>query len=421
VKQLRVLLVGVGTVGEAIAKLAAGSAWLEKMVLADLDVERARLIQARLGGGPADAPATARFPVAFVDAGKTEMIAQLARDNEVDVVVNATDPRFVMPIFEAALAARVDYLDMAASLSEPHPDDPFRKPGLLLGARQFARQEAWKAAGRLAIVGLGMDPGLTDLFAAYARRHLFDEIDEVHVRDGGDLYIEGYAFAPVFSIWTTIEECLNPPLVWNAARGGHYTTEPFSAPEAFEFPEGVGPVECVNVEHEEVVFVPRAIPEVRRATFKYALGSEFINVLQVLHAVGLDSTAPVKVRGVEIAPRDLVAAVVPDPAQVGGRMKGRAIVGTWVIGRQNGNPREVFLYQKAVGEETWANFGLQAVAWQTGFNPVLGLELLARGEWGGAGVLVPEELDPDPYMAALDRHGIHWAVEERTPGAHTAT
>jgi saccharopine dehydrogenase-like NADP-dependent oxidoreductase len=420
-KHLRVLLVGVGTVGEAIAKLAAASPWLEKMVLADLDVERARQIQSRLGGGPVDAPATARFPVAFVDAAKAETIAQLAREAEVDVVVNATDPRFVMPIFEAALAAGVDYLDMAGSLSEPHPGEPFRKPGVTLGERQFARHEAWKAAGRLAILGLGMDPGLTDLFAVYARRHLFDEIQEVHVRDGGDLYIAGHAFAPVFSIWTTIEECLNPPLVWDTARGGHYTTEPFSAPEAFEFPEEIGPVECVNVEHEEVVFIPRGIPEVRRATFKYALGSEFINVLEVLHAVGLDSTTPVKVRGVEIAPRDLLAAMLPDPAQVGDRMKGRAMVGTWVIGRKDGAPREVFLYQKTVAEETWASFGLQAVAWQTGFNPVLGLELLARGEWGGAGVLVPEELDPDPYMAALERHGIHWAVEERSPGAHTAT
>jgi saccharopine dehydrogenase-like NADP-dependent oxidoreductase len=266
-----------------------------------------------------------------------------------------------------------------------------------------------------------MDPGLTDLFAAYAHRHLFDEIDEVHVRDGGDLYIEGYAFAPVFSIWTTIEECLNPPLIWDVSRGGHYTTEPFSAPEAFVFPEGIGPVECVNVEHEEVVLVPYGIPGVKKATFKYALGADFINVLKVLHAVGLDSTKPVTVKGMQVAPRDLVMAVTPDPARVGERMKGRAIVGTWVIGRKDGAPREVYLYQKTVGEESWADFGLQAVGWQTGFNPVLGLELLARGEWGGAGVYVPEQLDPDPYMAALDRWGIHWAIEEREPGANVPT
>ncbi len=416
-KQLKVLLVGVGTVGEAIARLSAGTAWLDRMVLADYDLERARLIQARLGGGPADAPATTRFPAAFVDAGRPELVAQLAREHGVDIVVNAADPRFVPTIFDGAFAAGVDYLDMAVSLSEPHPTHPYSKPGVKLGDYQFRKHGAWQAAGRLAVLGLGMDPGLTDLFAAYARKHLFDEIDELHVRDGGDLHIEGYAFAPVFSIWTTIEECLNPPLVWDTERGGHYTTEPFSAPESFAFPEGVGPVECVNVEHEEVVLIPRAIPGVKRASFKYALGADFINVLKVLHAVGLDSTRPVVVKGVPVAPRDLVMAVTPDPAKVGERMKGRAIVGTWAIGRRDGAPREVYLYQKTVGEESWANFGLQAVAWQTGFNPVIGLEMLARGDWGGSGVLVPEQLDPDPYMAALDRWNIHWAIEERVPGA----
>jgi saccharopine dehydrogenase (NAD+, L-lysine-forming) len=421
VKQLKVLLVGVGTVGEGIAKLTAGTPWLAKMVLADYDVERARLVQSRLGGGPAEAPATARFPVAFVDAGKPQLVAQLAREHDVDIVVNGADPRFVPTIFDGAFAAGVDYLDMAVSLSEPHPTSPFTTPGVKLGDYQFPKHDTWKDAGRLAILGLGMDPGLTDLFAGYARKHLFDQVDEVHVRDGGDLYIEGYAFAPVFSIWTTIEECLNPPIIWDAGRGGHYTTEPFSAPEAFVFPEGIGPVECVNVEHEEVVLVPRGIPDVKKVTFKYALGADFINVLKVLHAVGLDSTKPVSVKGVEVVPRDVVATLTPDPAKVGERMKGRAIVGTWVIGTKDGAAREVYLYQKTVGEESWANFGLQAVAWQTGFNPVLGLELLARGEWGGAGVYVPEQLDPDPYLAAMDRWGIHWAVEEREPGANVPT
>ncbi len=420
-KQLSVLLIGVGTVGEAIAKLSAPQPWLRTMVLADYDVERARLIQAQLGGGPSDAAATARFPVAFVDAGKPELVAQLAREHAVDLVVNAADPRFVPSIFDAAFAAGVDYLDMAVSLSEPHPSTPFEEPGVLLGAYQFPQDRRWRDAGRLAILGLGMDPGLTDVFAAYAAKHLLDEVEELHVRDGGDLYIEGYAFAPVFSIWTTIEECLNPGLVWDVARGGHRTSPPFSAPESFAFPEGIGPVECVNVEHEEVVLMPRGIPGLRKATFKYALGADFINVLRVLHAVGLDSTKPVTVKGMQVVPRDLLAAVVPDPAKVGERMKGRAIVGTWAIGRKDGRPREVYVYQKTVGEETWAGHGLQAVAFQTGFNPVIAMELLARGDWGGHGVLVPEQLDPDPYLAALDRHRIHWAVEEREPGASIPT
>ncbi len=413
-KRLKVLLVGVGTVGEAIAKVARGKPWLERMILADYDLGRAQEVRAMLGEA-----AEPTFPTAFVDAADIAGVVQLARQHDVDLVMNAADPRFVPSLFDAAFEAGTDYMDMAVSLSEPHPTDPFHQPGVLLGDYQFPKHEQWKAAGRLALLGLGMDPGLSDVFAKYAAQHLFDEIDEIHVRDGGDLFIEGYAFAPVFSIWTTIEECLNPPIIWERGRGIS-TTEPFSAPEQFVFPEGIGPVECVNVEHEEVVLVPRGV-DCRKVTFKYALGAEFIEVLKTLHKVGLDSTRPVGVKGVEVAPRDVVAAVVPDPARVGERMRGRAIVGTWLIGRKDGRPREVYLYQKAVAEETWRDHHLQAVGWQTGFNPVVGMELLAKGEWSGAGVLGPEAFDARPYLDTLDRWGIHWAVEEREPGANRPT
>ncbi|MEO8247193.1 MAG: saccharopine dehydrogenase C-terminal domain-containing protein, partial [Chloroflexota bacterium] len=241
---------------------------------------------------------------------------------------------------------------------------------------------------------------------------------EVHIRDGGDLHIPGYAFAPVFSIWTTIEECLNPPVVWQD--GGWHTTEPFSAPEAFPFPEGIGPVECVNVEHEEVLLVPRAL-DVKKVTFKYALGADFIEKLKFLHDIGLDRTEKVTVRGVEVSPRDLVAAVVPDPIGMGDKMRGRAIVGTWVIGRRDGQPRETFHYQMADAQETMERYGSQVVGWQTGFNPVIAMELIASGAWSGSGVRIPEQMDPDPYLALLDRYGIHHAVSEMEPGAHLPT
>jgi saccharopine dehydrogenase-like NADP-dependent oxidoreductase len=288
-----------------------------------------------------------------------------------------------------------------------------------LGDEQFERDEQWRSAGRLALVGMGMDPGLTDVFAKYAAKHLFDEIDEVHVRDGGDLRIEGYDFAPVFSIWTTIEECLNPPVIWERDRGW-FTTEPFSAPELFPFPEGIGPVECVNVEHEEVLLVPRWV-ETKRVSFKYALGSDFIDKLRTIHALGMDRKDRVNVKGVEVAPRDVLAAITPDPARVGDRMVGRAIVGTWVIGQKGGAPREAFLYQMADAAETLSVHGVQPVAWQTGFNPVLAMELLADGTWEGAGVLGPEAFDPDPYMSLLDHYGIHHDVAEMEPGAHKPT
>jgi saccharopine dehydrogenase (NAD+, L-lysine forming) len=400
---MRVLLVGVGTVGEAIARLAAERDWCEQLVLADYDTQRATALATSLGGGD-------RFPVERVDARDSGQIVGLARRHRSELVMNAVDPQFLMPIFEAALEAGTHYMDMAMSLSRPG--------GPKLGDEQFARADAWEASGKLALVGMGMDPGLSDVFAAHAAKHLFDEVHEVHVRDGGDLAIPGYAFAPVFSIWTTIEECLNPPVVW--ADGAWQTTEPFSAPELFPFPEGVGPVECVNVEHEEVLLVPRWLKP-RRVTFKYALGSDFIDKLRTIHALGMDRTDPVSVKGVEVAPRDVLAAITPDPATLGDRFVGRAIVGTWVIGQKDGKPREVYLYQMADAQETWRRHGLQVVGWQTGFNPVIAMELVASGAWSGAGVLGPEAFDPDPYLALLDRYGIHHAMVEMEPGAHRPT
>ncbi|HEX5040512.1 MAG TPA: saccharopine dehydrogenase C-terminal domain-containing protein [Candidatus Limnocylindria bacterium] len=408
---MRVLLIGVGTVGEAIARISARADWLETMVLADYDESRARTLADSLGDPE-------RFPAIHIDARSADAVTDAARAHRADLVMNAVDPQFVMPIFTGALEADAHYIDMAMSLSKPDPERPFERPGLKLGDEQFAMHDAWLGRGKLALVGMGMDPGLTDVFAAHAAKHDFDEIHEVHVRDGGDLEIPGFAFAPVFSIWTTIEECLNPPVIWQD--GAWHTTEPFSGPESFPFPEGIGPVECVNVEHEEVLLVPRWV-ETRTATFKYALGDDFIDKLKTIHALGMDRTDRVTVKGVEVAPRDVLAAITPDPISLGDKFRGRAIVGTWVIGTKDGAARETYAYQMADAEEIWRTTGLQVVGWQTGFNPTIAMELLATGAWSGAGVLGPEAFDPDPYLALLDLHGIHHAVVEMEPGAHRPT
>ena len=408
---MRILLVGVGTVGEAIARLSAERDWCEAMVLADYDEARARTLSDALGDAP-------RFTAARIDARDPSAITELAQAHKADLVMNAVDPQFVMPIFRGALDADANYMDMAMSLSRPDPERPYEVPGVKLGDEQLALASEWESRGRLALVGMGMDPGLTDVFAAQAAKHDFDEVHEVHIRDGGDLEIPGFAFAPVFSIWTTIEECLNPPIVWQD--GDWHTTEPFSAPESFPFPEGIGPVECVNVEHEEVILVPRWL-ETRRATFKYALGADFIDKLKTIHALGMDRTDRVNVKGVEVAPRDVLAAITPDPISLGDKFRGRAVVGTWTIGVKDGRPRETFAYQMADAEETWRQYGLQVVGWQTGFNPVIAMELMATGTWSGAGVLGPEAFDPHPYLALLDRYGIHHAVVDMEPGAHIPT
>jgi saccharopine dehydrogenase-like NADP-dependent oxidoreductase len=339
------------------------------------------------------------------------------RSERIDAVLNAVDPRFVMPIFRAALTADVTYLDMAMSLSHPHSEDPYRQPGVKLGDEQFAMEEQWKERGLLALCGIGVEPGLSDVFARYAADHLFSSIDEIGVRDGANLVVEGYEFAPTFSIWTTIEECLNPPIVWERdARW--YTTEPFSEPETFTFPAGIGPVECVNVEHEEVLLIPRWI-DAGRVTFKYGLGDEFIGVLKNLHMLGLDSTTPVRVGDAEVSPRDLVAACLPDPATLGEAMSGVTCAGTWVKGAgTDSSPREVYLHHVVDNDWSMAEFGSQAVVWQTAVNPIVALELLDSGAWSGAGVLGPEALPADPFLELLNSHGAPWVCEERTPGGN---
>ena len=287
-------------------------------------------------------------------------------------------------------------------------------PNVLLGQEELDQHERWRERGLLALAGIGVEPGLADVFARYAADHLFDEIDEVAVRDGADLVVEGYDFAPTFSIWTTIEECLNPPLIWEKERG-FYTTEPFSEPEQFEFPDEIGAIECVNVEHEEVVLVPREI-NCRRVTFKYGLGGEFIDVLRTLHKLGLDSTEPVKVRGVEVAPRDLVAAALPDPATLGDRMSGKTCAGTLVTGkRKGGEDGAVYLYHVADNERTMRDYGHQAVVLQTAINPVIALELLAAGTWQGTGVLGPESFPADPFLDLLADYGEPHGFVESDP------
>jgi saccharopine dehydrogenase-like NADP-dependent oxidoreductase len=190
-----------------------------------------------------------------------------------------------MPIFDGALDAGVHYLDMAMSLSHAASGQPYELTGVKLGDEQFARPASGRTRAARAR-GHRRRAGPVRRLRALRADHLFSQIDEVGVRDGANLVVDGYDFAPTFSIWTTIEECLNPPVIWERSAAGS-RPPPFSEPEVFDFPEGIGPVECVNVEHEEVLLIPRWV-DCERVTFKYGLGDEFIEVLQTLHKLGLD-------------------------------------------------------------------------------------------------------------------------------------
>ncbi len=430
---MRVLMIGAGGVGDAAAKIAAERDFFDLWVVADHALERAEsTVAAARGRREATAPRGPRaeiFVAARVDASDADAVTALAREHGATHVLNAVDPRFVMPIFDGALAAGADYLDMAMSLSTPHPERPHELPGVKLGDRQLAAAAEWESAGRLALLGIGVEPGLSDVFARYASDWLFDEIDELGTRDGANLVVRDddgrEIFAPGFSMWTVIEECLNPPVVWERARSGgdveagFFTLPPFAEPEVFDFPGGIGPVECVQVEHEEVLLMPRWL-DAGRVTFKYGLGEDMIAMLRMLHELGLDATDPVDVKGVAVSPRDVVAAVLPDPATIGPRMTGQTCAGVLVTGRKAGVPRAVYLHHVADNETSVREYDAQAVVWQTALNPVIALELLATGEWSGTGVLGPEAFDARPFLELLaaerpQGYGSPWGMEERDP------
>jgi saccharopine dehydrogenase-like NADP-dependent oxidoreductase len=419
-------MIGSGGVGDAAARIAVERDFFDALIVADYDLARA---QATVSAAGARREGEGRLVAAQVDAGDAAAVEALAWQHAATHVFNAVDPRFVMPIFRGALAAGADYLDMAMSLSRRHPERPYTLPHVKLGDEQFALAREWESAGRLALVGIGVEPGLSDVFARFAADHLFSLIDELGTRDGANLAVHdddgNEIFAPSFSIWTTIEECLNPPVIWEKDRGW-FTTPPFSEPEVFDFPEGIGPVECVNVEHEEVLLMPRWV-DARRVTFKYGLGDEFIGVLKTLHTLGLDRTDKVRVGGVEVSPRDVVAACLPDPATIGPRMTGKTCAGLWVTGRgTDGEPRSTYLYHVVDNEWSMREYGAQCVLWQTAVNPVVALELLASGRWSGSGVLGPEAFDAVPFLELLEApkpggYGSPWGMEDRVPSGAPAS
>jgi len=403
---MNILIIGAGGVGSSMASIAARRSFFSKFVLADVNPTRAA---AAVAGLDRD-----RFSSIQLDASSPAAVSQAITATGADIVVNACDPRLNPSIFQACYDSKVSYMDLAMTLSTPHPEDPYRLVGSYLGSDQLLADEAWRERGLLALVGMGVEPGLSDVFAKYATDHLFDEVHEIGVRDGSNLSIDGYDFAPTFSIWTTIEECLNPPVVWDSKKG-LYTTDCFSEPEIFHFPAGIGPQECVNVEHEEVILIPREL-NCDRVTFKYALGAEFIDWLKTFAYLGLDSKQKVRVADVEVAPRDVLAAVLPDPSKLGHLMHGKTCAGTWVKGVYEGALREVYLYHVADNETTMRDWGTQAVLWQTAVCPVVALELLATGAWSATGVKGPEAFDAVPYLNLLGAYGTHHGMVEMGPG-----
>ena len=393
---MKLLIIGAGGVGTSVAHIikraGSGGDWAEKVVLSDYNLKRAEEVAAQL--------AEDRFVAEKIDASDAAGIAAVIQKHGVGFVMNAVEPAFNENIFDTCFEAGVGYMDCAMTLSKKDPDDPYNKAYIKLGDYQFDRAKQWEEKGLMAVVGSGVEPGMADVFARYAADHLFDEIDEVNVRDG-DNYEGGGDFG--FSVWTTIEECLNPPAIWEKGRGW-FTTERFSEPEIFNFPGGIGDVEVVNVEHEEVMLVPRVI-DCNRVTFKYGVPADFRQLLLHLESVGMaEAWKTVKVGDAEISPRDFLVKVVPSPVESTGNMTGQGCAGTWVTGTKDGLRRSVYLYQVADNQTCMKRYGTNSVVAQTAVSPCIMLELIAKGIWDLKGVYGPESFPSEPYIERLAKY-----------------
>jgi saccharopine dehydrogenase-like NADP-dependent oxidoreductase len=387
-------MLGAGAVGTVSALKFVQDAMLEQLVIADAVSARASLLADRLSDP--------RVSFRRLDAGDRAAVANAIRETGTTLLLNAALPATNLVVMRACLDAGCDYIDLASGGTDddgiPKLDD------------QFALDAEFRAAGRMALLGMGADPGTTNVYAAYAAKHLLDDITELHVRDGDNSVCQGHdGFVATFSPWVFIDECLCKAVSY---RDGRYHLEaPLTGFEPFDFPE-LGVLNCCYVDHEESRTLPRFFPGVRLVDFKLCMDDVTIETLRVMQRLGLSGKDRIRVGDTSIVPRDVVVSLLPDPKDLAGRMRGKTCVGTVARGRKNGEDRTFYIYNVADHEAVYTELGVQATAYQTGIPPVIAARLMHEGRWRGPGVRSPEELDPDPFLEHLAREGMPWHVRD---------
>jgi saccharopine dehydrogenase-like NADP-dependent oxidoreductase len=389
---MKSLVLGAGAVGTVSALKFQQNPLFERIVIADAVPARARKLADRL-----DDPRVHAIPL---DAGNQGDVVRALRETGSTLLLNAALPATNVTLMRACLEAGCDYMDMASGGTDldgvPKLDD------------QFELDEAFRRRGRLALLGIGADPGTTNIYAAHIAKHLLDDVTAFHVRDGDDSECDGAAgFVAAFNPWVFIDECLCRATVFRDGRLAQ--VEPLTGAEPFEFPE-LGSLTCYNVDHEETKTLPRFFPELRTADFKIFLSDVTLETLRVLQRMGLGRTGAIQVGGVQVVPRSLVVALLPQPVDLAGKLHGRSCVGTLGRGWKDGEERAYYVYSIADHQEAFAELGVHATAYQTGIPPVIAAELLAEGAWEGVGVMSPEQFDPDPFLERLPDAGMAWEV-----------
>jgi saccharopine dehydrogenase (NAD+, L-lysine forming) len=393
---VKVLVLGAGAVGTVSALKFVQDAMLEQLVIADAVSARASLLADRLGDP--------RVSSRQLDAGDRTTVAHAIRDTGTTILLNAALPATNLEVMRACLDAGCHYIDMASAGTDddgiPKMDD------------QFALDAEFRAAGRIALLGMGADPGTSNVYAAYAAKHLLDEVTELHVRDGDNSVCQGHdGFVAAFSPWVFIDECLCQAVSF---RDGRYQLEPpLSGFEPFDFPE-LGVLNCYYVDHEESRTLPKFFPGALVVDFKLCMDDVTIETLRVMKRLGLSGKNRVRVGDTSVVPRDVVVSLLPEPKDLAGRMRGKTCVGTLARGRKNGEERAFYIYNVADHEAAFTELGVQATAYQTGIPPVIAARLIHEGRWAGVGVRSPEEFDPDPFLERLAREGMAWHVRDDT-------
>ena len=404
---MHVYLLGLGAIGFVTGQDLAASPLFDRVTLADASPRAIERIKARLGSPE-------HVTYSQVDASQTDALIDAFRD--ADLVINCLEPRFNVGVMQACLRAGANYMDLAQG-------GPRYATGTPDSFEFLGWAQQFKDLGLLGILGMGMDPGVTNVLARYGADRM-DEVWYIGVRDGDSGEVAGMEdrFYTLWSPSIAIEECLLPAMIWE--QGEYRRIGLFQDPEIFPFPAPLGPQLCHVVDHEEAKTIPTWLPGIqekglRRCDFKYSLDEEFVDILRVLGKLGLNSPFPIEVKGQQVVPRDVVVALMPNPAEVEGEATGWGMIGTLLHGRVDGEERRLFYYVKNSYEDCRRELGASAVAYQTGRPPAAVAELFAEGRLTVAGrkpigCFPCESFDPAPIVEALRAHNIVMEIADMT-------
>ena len=392
----KTLIIGAGGVGNVVAfKCAMNANTFGDITLASRTVSKcdaiAKNVHNRTG---------IQIQTTSVDADSVPQLIELITNVEADIVINVALPYQDLTIMDACTQTGVDYLDTA---NYEHPDT-----AKFEYKEQWARDDAFQAANIMGLLGSGFDPGVTNVFCAYAQKHYFDEIHTIDILDcnAGD---HGYPFATNFNPEINLREVSAKGRYWE--NGSWIETDPMEIKQVWDYPE-VGPKDSYLLYHEEMESLVKHIKGLKRIRFFMTFGESYLTHMRCLENVGMLGIKEVEHKGMKIVPLEFLATLLPDPASLGPRTKGKTNIGIFAKGLKDGEEKTVYIYQTSDHEECYAEVMSQGVSYTTGVPAMIGAKLMLEGKWQGKGVFNMEEFDPDPFMEELNAQGLPWNVME---------